>query len=981
MTGSATAVACIAGITFYVAFHHLLMHFRMRNWRASLPFALLCCSVGIYDIYCVGLYNASGPLEGAVWQKLQFLALALVGIFILRFISVFIERKSLKIDAAFMAFWGATILLVIFGPTSWFVGDTPAVKHIDVLDLGQVTYQEMEFGWFSTVNGFVGFAAVIYILQSLVAHYRLGNEQHTLPVLIGVACMSIGVVNDTAVGQGLYPFIYIIEYAYLFLILGMAYSLVSAHLAAQTELHESQERLKLTQFSVDHLTDPVYWADDTGKFIYVNRAACKSLGYTQKELLAMTVPDISPDVPADEWDRQWSVLKEKQTATAESMLQKKDGTRFHVEITVDYLNFAGHEYMCASVRDITDRRKVDEALRFERTQLLTIFDAIPAIVDVVDPNDHEILYANRYTKDLFGADIEGRPCYEVFHPFDQPCKFCNNKELLEDKTKVPSWEYHSEVVHRDFMTTNAIIRWPDGRDVKFELSMDITERKKAEEELKRLAAAVDEAAESIIVTDPGGEIVYVNPAFEKMTGYAEDEIVGEKPGILQSGKHDEDFYADLWKTISSGESWRGRFTNRRKDGALFEEEAVISPVRDETGKTVNYVAVKRDVTQEMELQNQLRHSQKMDALGELAGGVAHDFTNMLVVILGRAQIAKSKVASSSDIHDDLDEIIQAGNKLSVLTGELLAFAHKAPISLKNVNLNKAIKGVEGLLNRTVGKKVDLTINATDAPLLVNIDSAQIEQAIVHFAINARDAMPDGGRLVIETSWLELSETEAVQLQDKTGSSQAQAGKYATVSVSDTGVGMSKEVASRIFDPFFSTKRGKQSAGLGMSTAYGIIAQHEGCITVYSHPGRGTTLTIFLPLLAAPAGEDEPPPTKGSGQTVLLADDDGVARRTLVKILQGLRYTVLEAESGTQCLELAREHEGEIDLLISDYVMPGLHGVPFIEELKKLCPDLKMLFASGYPRSVIDELPKDLVVIQKPFTMREVASAITIALAM
>ena len=849
MTGPATAVACLAGITFYVAFHHLLIYFRMKERRPSLPFAVLCFCVGIYDVYCIGLYNATDPAEGAMWQKAQFFALALVGIFTLRFISVFIERKSFKIDAAFMIFWAVSILTILAGPDSWYVTTTPAVKHVNIPGLDEVVYREVKLGPCATLAGLAGVGAAVYILYSLIAYYRQGNEEKVLPVLIGAGFLSLGVLNDVAVGQGLYPFFYMIEYSYLFLILGMAYSLVSAHLEAQADLH------------------------------------------------------------------------------------------------------------------------------FERAQLLTIFDAIPAIVDVVDPKTYEILYANRYTRDLFGADVTGKQCYEVFHPFDKPCGFCNNEELLQDRTQVPRWEYHSEVVNRDFLTTNTIIRWPDGRDVKFELSIDITERKKAEEDLKRLAAAVDEAAESIIVTDPKGKIVYVNPAFEKMTGYDAPEIVGKKPAVLQSGKHDEEFYADLWSTISEGQSWRGRFTNRKKDGALFEEEAVISPVRDETGKTVNYVAVKRDVTHEIALQNQLRHSQKMDALGELAGGVAHDFTNMLVVILGRAQIAKSKVAPSSGIHTDLDEIIDAGNKLSILTGELLAFAHKAPISLKNVNLNKAIMGVEALLNRSVGKSVNLTIRTTEGPLLANIDAAQIEQAVVHFAINARDAMSGGGRILIETSWLELSEAEAIQLRSQTGSDLIEAGRYATIGVSDTGAGMSKEVAARIFDPFFSTKKDKQSSGLGMSTAYGIVAQHDGCITVYSHPGRGTTITIYLPLLAAPDDADTAPLPTGKGETILLVDDDAVARKALVRILQGLRYTVLEAETGAQCLELARAHKKDIDLLISDYVMPGIKGQAFVDEMRKTLPDLKVLLASGYPRTILAGLPDDQRMIQKPFTLREVALAV------
>lgn len=365
----------------------------------------------------------------------------------------------------------------------------------------------------------------------------------------------------------------------------------------------------------------------------------------------------------------------------------------------------------------------------------------------------------------------------------------------------------------------------------------------AETQSKRLAAAVTEAAESIMITDTKGSIQYVNPYFEKMTGYSSVEIIGKSPGILSSGRQNQAFYDNLWKTISAGITWQGRFINKKKDGSLFEETATISPVHDAKRNIINFVAVKRDTTQERMLENQVRQSQKMAAIGQLAHKVAHDFTNVLSVILGNAQLINVAEGVSHNVQQYVNSIIKASNKIAMLNAELMAFAHPAELQLKIIDLNKIVRGIEEILTRTLPQNVNVVLDIGTATGKVSADVSQIEQAVVHIAINAAEAMPEGGTLTIKTSRenipreMNSSSFSATELTECT-----------LLSIRDTGIGMSEETKARIFDPFFTTKKDSRNSGLGMSMAFKIIDQHGGIILVDSILNEGSCMRIYLPMV-------------------------------------------------------------------------------------------------------------------------------------
>jgi len=558
------------------------------------------------------------------------------------------------------------------------------------------------------------------------------------------------------------------------------------------------------------------------------------------------------------------------------------------------------------------------------------------------------------------------------------------RRTLEQKGEIHGFEYHFKtlkgeerwVTHDSFKSKDE----ETGEEVVDAIVEDITEHKKSTEAMSRLFAAVNAADESIIITDIAGRVQYVNPCFERMTGYSRDEILGKSTRIIKSDKHSPQFYAELWSTILAGKVWRGHFTNRRKDGTLFEENAVISPVLNENGDIIHFVAVKRDVTQERLLEKQLLQSQKMEAIGRLAGGVAHDFTNMLTVITQHAKMAVKKIPDNSDIKIHLDEIVEASNRVASLTSQLLAFASKSTVSLKVMDINKAVLGVEEMLKRTVDEDIHLTLRTDSEPLFAKVDATQIEQIIIHMAVNSKDAMPNGGQLTIETSHTHLSEVEAVQLQDGTADHNLFVGDFVMISVSDSGCGMNEETRLRVFEPFFTTKSRESSTGLGLSTVYGIVKKHGGHISVYSNVNRGTTFTIYLPRVDAPSKEEnsEADMAPGGTETILTVENEPAVRRVLARIVKKLGYAVLEAENGKQALQFAEKYKKPIHLLMTDIIMPEMDGKTLSQKFRKIRPETKVLFASGYPQTHLKEygvLKENDVLISKPFCEAPVARAI------
>jgi PAS domain S-box-containing protein len=505
---------------------------------------------------------------------------------------------------------------------------------------------------------------------------------------------------------------------------------------------------------------------------------------------------------------------------------------------------------------------------------------------------------------------------------------------------------------------------------------DITARKRDDAERKRLLAAIEQAGEGIVMTNAQGDIEFVNPAFEQMTGYSHTEVFGRNPRILRSGNHDELFYRNLWETISSGRTWAGRMVNKRKDGTLYTEETTISPVREPSGRIVNYVAVKRDITEPLRLAAQFQQAQKMEAVGLLAGGVAHDYNNMLSVILGYAELALEKVDPAEPLHADLQIIITAAKRSADITRQLLTFARKQTIIPVVLDLNQTVETMLAMIRRLIGEDIDLAWLPKANLRPIKMDPTQVDQILANLCVNARDAFAGAGKITIETGNVVF---DAAYCADHLGFVE---GAYVLLTVSDDGCGMSKEVMGHIFDPFFTTKAEGQGTGLGLSTVHGIVKQNEGFINVYSELGSGTTFRIYLPQYMEQAAVSAQ--TKAldmplsQGETVLVVEDESVLLMMTQTMLRKLGYRVLAAGTPSEAIELTERHEGQIHLAITDVVMPKMNGRDLAECLQSLSPGLKILFMSGYTADVIAHrgvLEAGVNFLQKPFSVHDLATKV------
>ena len=382
-----------------------------------------------------------------------------------------------------------------------------------------------------------------------------------------------------------------------------------------------------------------------------------------------------------------------------------------------------------------------------------------------------------------------------------------------------------------------------GRPVRLIGAMhDVTERDEANALLRLQSAALDAAANGIVITDRAGTIVWTNRGFTALTGYSAEEAVGRNPGaLLKSGCHDREFYADLWRTVLAGHVWHGDMTNRRKDGSLYPERQTITPLKSADGTITHFIAIKEDLTEQKRLEAQFLQSQKMEVVGRLAGGIAHDFNNLLTVINMTADLVASELSPDDPLRQDATQIIDAGKRAAALTRQLLAFSRKQVLQPDLLDVGHLARGMQNMLQRLIGVEIVLGVTAGEDLGLVRADAGQIEQVIMNLAVNARDAMPDGGHLSISAHDVVLADSDAVP--------DLPSAAYVVLSVTDTGTGMDAETRSHLFEPFFSTKQPGSGTGLGLSTVYGIVKQSGGGITVDSTPGVGTTFRVYLPRIA------------------------------------------------------------------------------------------------------------------------------------
>ena len=634
-----------------------------------------------------------------------------------------------------------------------------------------------------------------------------------------------------------------------------------------TERRFTEERLRLTQYSVDHAADAIEWCDSRGRIVWASDSLCRTLGYSLRELLTMSLFDVDPALTVERWSVDWVRMKEQGPFTLETVHRKKNGEEFPVEVNVNHVQFEGREYNCAFVRDISERRRSEE-----RANWLT---------RVLDHSLNEVY--------IFDAET-----------------------------------------------------------LRF---------------------------------------VQVNQGAQSNLGYSMDELADMTPSDLTPAITPESFARSIEPLREGLERQLVVNTeHRRKDGSLYPVEVHLQLTEREPRPV--FLAVILDITERKAAEEalraseeQLRQSQKMEAIGQLAGGIAHDFNNLLTAIIGYADLLLVDLpGDDGTMRPDLEQIKRSAERAGSLTRQILAFSRRQALRPRVVSLNEVIAGMEPLLRRSLGEQIDLLVTQQPGLGLVEVDTHQFEQVLMNLAVNARDAMPAGGRLTIETADVELDAEFAAAHVDVTP------GSHVMLAVSDTGRGMDEETLTHIYEPFFTTKGVGEGTGLGLSTVYGIVRQSGGSITVESRVGGGSTFRLYLPrvsLSASPAGAGAEAVRPIRALTVLLVEDEPALRSLVERVLTDRGYQVVVAGSGPEALEALKNQTRPPDLLLTDVILPGgMQGNQLAKHLLRSFPGLSVLYMSGYARdSIVREGPSDKGVdcLEKPFTPESLAAAVKRAL--
>jgi PAS domain S-box-containing protein len=511
----------------------------------------------------------------------------------------------------------------------------------------------------------------------------------------------------------------------------------------------------------------------------------------------------------------------------------------------------------------------------------------------------------------------------------------------------------------------------DGKHIFTGILRDVSERSRIERDLRhsqeKYSKMIHSSPDAITLRSlPERRYIEVSDGFTRLTGYTAEEVIGKTPAEVGIWSDDSPHTEILENLQRDGEVREVEFGFRTKSGE--HRYATVSAVRLTLGKDAYMLSTSRDITERRSLEKQVLQSQKMEAIGRLAGGVAHDFNNLLGVVLGQAELLQAEFQNNSSVHRRAEAIEQAGRRAAELTKQLLAFSRQQFTEPRVVDTNAIIQDIEKLLKRLIGEDVELTIHLGPNAGNIKVDPSQLEQILMNLAVNARDAMPGGGKLIVETACVELDETYSRQHLG------AKAGDFLMLAVSDTGTGMDPQTLARVFEPFFTTKMEGRGTGLGLSTVYGIVKQNNGYIMTYSEVGHGTTFRIYFPRVReTPELRNKKPhvgeAARGS-ETILIVEDEGALRELARELLEANGYKVIQAEHGEKAIRLVEHSQTHIDLLLTDVVMPGVGGKQLAKRLLELRPGLHILYMSGYTDDVINNRgvsPENTLLLPKPFT--------------
>jgi len=756
------------------------------------------------------------------------------------------------------------------------------------------------------------------------------------------------------------------------------------------ERERAEKSLALFRMLIDRSIDGIEVIDpETGRFLDINETTCRRLGYNREELLSMKVTDIDTGVVSPvTWAQHVEEIRRSGSKTLQSHHRRKDGSAFPIEISVRYVKL-DRDYLIAAVRDITERRQAEQALRESERRFREMLENVELIAMTLDENG-VVTFCNDHLLRLTGwkrEEVIGQDWFARFIPESEK----KLKKLFFDNITVGAVPHHHEnpIMTKDgrlrkIVWNNTSLRDAAGNFTGLaSIGEDVTERKRAEQALQESEERFRQLAENIHevfwITDPAmNEMLYVSPAYEKIWGQSCHSLY-QAPQNWLAAIHPEDreriHQAATTKLKSGGYDETYRII--RPNGAIRWIHDRAFPISNAAGEVYRIVGTAEDVTKNRELEEQFRQSQKMEAFGQLAGGVAHDFNNILAVIQLQAGILREEQDLPPALRDFATEIEKAAERAANLTRQLLLFSRRQKMQPRDLNLNEVVTNITKMLNRIVGEDIRMQVRYWPQPLFVHGDAGMLDQILMNLAVNSRDAMPNGGRLTVEVSTMEFDGLSVLQ------SPRARTGTFACLAVTDTGSGIPAEVLPKIFEPFFTTKDVGKGTGLGLATVFGIVQQHHGWIDVHSDVGLGTIFRIYLPLSPAngkpETSETDHRPVPGGNETILVVEDELQLRALIKQSLTRLGYHVLEVEYGSKALDVWRRHKNEINLIITDMVMPGgMSGKELGEQLLRERPDLKIIYTSGYSP---DLFAKDFDIregdnfLTKPFQVHKLAETV------
>jgi two-component system, cell cycle sensor histidine kinase and response regulator CckA len=632
-----------------------------------------------------------------------------------------------------------------------------------------------------------------------------------------------------------------------------------------------------------------------------------------------------------------------------------------------------------------ERQRVQRDLEASEIRYRRLFESAKDGILILDAETGTVVEVNPFIIELMGYSREtflGKVLWEI--------------DLFKDVTA--SKEVFNQLKRKGYIRYEDLpMETKDGRKINVEFVSnvyrvdgtsviqcnirDITDRKRAEESLMLQNAALQSAANAILITDRNGKIISVNKAFIRLTGYSQEEVIGSKPNILKSGNHSAAFFQSMWKTILSGEVWKGEIENKRKDGSLYTEDMTITPVRQARGEISHFIAIKQDITDRKKLEQEILQSQKIQSIGTLAGGIAHDFNNILAIILIYASLLeRSEDSSREKILESSRAITRAVGRGKELVRQILTFARKTDVVFEPVSVPDLIHELLSMLKETFPKVITFSESIEENIPFISADRAQIHQVILNLYVNARDAMPQGGTITIKV------EKQAKYYVQKTFPA-ADQDAYICISVTDTGEGIDKAIIPRIFDPFFTTKEMGKGTGLGLAVVYGVLQSHHGFVGVESEQGYGTTFKLYFPI---PFVSEEVATVSsllksivvGGTETILLVEDESLLVDSVSNLLKLKGYKVYTSMDGIDAVNIYNEHKQEIDLVITDIGLPGITGKDEFKLLKEINPRVKVVLASGFfePEMKIELIKEGAKgFIQKPYVPEDILRVIREAL--